>query len=49
MEKFSRVEVITGISKIMALQSALGKYKISGMTVYQVLGCHLALQFQYSV
>ena len=38
-EKFSRVEVITGISKITALQSALGKFHITGMTVYQVLGC----------
>ncbi len=37
--KFSRVEVITGISKITALQAALGKFRISGMTVYQVLGC----------
>ena len=37
--EFSRVEVITGISKISALQSALGKFHISGMTVYQVLGC----------
>ncbi len=38
-EKFSRVEVITGISKIAALRSALGKFRITGMTVYQVLGC----------
>jgi len=38
-EKFSRVEVITGISKIAALQRALGKFRITGMTVYQVLGC----------
>lgn len=37
--EFSRVEVITGISKITALQSALSKFHISGMTVYQVLGC----------
>ena len=37
--EFSRVEVITGISKITALQKALGKFRISGMTVYQVLGC----------
>ncbi|MCR5217076.1 P-II family nitrogen regulator [Treponema sp.] len=38
-KKFSRVEVITGISKITALQKALGKFHITGMTVYQVLGC----------
>ena len=37
--KFSRVEVITGISKITALQKALSRFNISGMTVYQVLGC----------
>lgn len=37
--KFSRVEVITGISKIEPLKKALGKFHISGMTVYQVLGC----------
>lgn len=37
--KFQRVEVITGISKITALQKALGKFHITGMTVYQVLGC----------
>ncbi len=37
--EFSRVEVITGISKITSLQKALGKFRISGMTVYQVLGC----------
>ncbi|MBR1913016.1 MAG: P-II family nitrogen regulator [Treponema sp.] len=37
--EFSRVEVITGISKIAALQKALGRFRISGMTVYQVLGC----------
>ena len=37
--KFQRVEVITGISKIAALQKALGKFHITGMTVFQVLGC----------
>lgn len=37
--KFSRVEIITGISKIEPLRKALGKFHISGMTVYQVLGC----------
>ncbi|MCM1506322.1 MAG: P-II family nitrogen regulator [Ruminococcus flavefaciens] len=35
----SRVEIITGISKIEPLKKALGKFHISGMTVYQVLGC----------
>ena len=37
--KFQRVEVITGISKIKSLQKALSKFRITGMTVYQVLGC----------
>ena len=35
----SRVEIITGISKIEPLKKAFGKFHISGMTVYQVLGC----------
>ena len=37
--KLSRVEIITGISKIEPLKKALGKFHITGMTVYQVLGC----------
>lgn len=37
--KLSRVEIITGISKIEPLRKALSKFHISGMTVYQVLGC----------
>ena len=32
-------EIITGISKIEPLKKALGKFHITGMTVYQVLGC----------
>ena len=36
--KLSRVEIITGISKIEPLKKALGKFHITGMTVYQVLG-----------
>lgn len=35
----SRVEIITGISKIEPLKKAFGRFHISGMTVYQVLGC----------
>ncbi len=35
----SRVEIITSIPKIEPLKKALGRFKISGMTVYQVLGC----------
>ena len=37
--KLSRVEIITGISKSEPLKKALGKFHITGMTVYQVLGC----------
>ena len=37
--KLSRVEIITSISKIEPLRKALSKFHISGMTVYQVLGC----------
>lgn len=37
--KLSRVEIITGISKIEPLRKAFKKFHISGMTVYQVLGC----------
>lgn len=37
--KLSRVEIITNISKIEPLRKALSKFHISGMTVYQVLGC----------
>lgn len=35
----SRVEIITSISKIEPLKKAFSKFHISGMTVYQVLGC----------
>ncbi len=37
--KLSRVEIITGISKIEPLKKALAKFHITGMTVYQVIGC----------
>lgn len=37
--KLSRVEIITGISKIEPFKKALSRFNISGMTVYQVLGC----------
>ncbi len=33
--KLSRVEIITGISKIEPLKKALGKFHITGMTVYR--------------
>jgi nitrogen regulatory protein P-II 1 len=37
--KFSRVEIIMDNAKLEALLSAVGQYGISGITVYQVLGC----------
>ncbi len=37
--KLSRVEIITSISKIEPLRKAFKRFHISGMTVYQVLGC----------
>lgn len=37
--ELARVEIITGISKIEPLKKALSRFNISGMTVYQVLGC----------
>lgn len=50
--KLSRVEIITGISKIEPLKKALGKFHITGMTVYQVLGCgvqHGTQEFEVDV
>lgn len=44
--KLSRVEIITGISKVEPLKKALGKFHITGMTVYQVLGCGVQLGTQ---
>jgi len=37
--ELSRVEIITNNSKIESLRNALGRFGISGMTVFQVLGC----------
>jgi len=37
--ELSRVEIITSNSKIEALKNAMGKYGITGMTIFQVLGC----------
>lgn len=37
--ELSRVEIVTNMSKVEALKNALGKFGITGMTVYQVLGC----------
>ena len=37
--EFSRVEVITSMSKLSSLKQALSKIGVSGMTVAQVIGC----------
>ena len=38
-ERLSRIEIISSMSKVSALTSALSKAGIRGMTVMQVLGC----------
>ena len=38
-ESLSRIEIITGMSKLRNLKSALSKAGVRGMTVMQVLGC----------
>ncbi|MGI6109038.1 MAG: P-II family nitrogen regulator [Bacilli bacterium] len=39
MESLSRVEIIMNVSKTNQLRKALGKFGISGMTVFKVSGC----------
>lgn len=39
MEELSRIEIITGMSRLRNLKSALSKAGVRGMTVMQVLGC----------
>lgn len=36
---FSKIEVITSMSKLTNLKTALSKLGVSGMTVFQVIGC----------
>lgn len=36
---FSKIEVVTSMSKLSSLTSALSKLGVSGMTVAQVIGC----------
>ncbi len=36
---YSKIEVITSMSKLVDLQSTLGKVGVTGITVSQVLGC----------
>lgn len=37
--ELSKIEIITGMSKLSGLKSALSKAGVGGMTVMQVLGC----------
>lgn len=39
MEKFIRVEVVTGATKLSGFKHAMSKIGVSGMTVTQVMGC----------
>jgi nitrogen regulatory protein PII len=42
----SRVEIITSMAKVTALQEAFGQFGITGMTVMQVMGCGVQLGTQ---
>nr|WP_288642655.1 P-II family nitrogen regulator [uncultured Anaerobutyricum sp.] len=37
--EFSKIEVITSMNKLSNLKSALSKMGVSGITVFQVIGC----------
>ncbi len=37
--EFSKIEVITSMNKLSNLKSALSKIGVSGITVFQVIGC----------
>ena len=37
--KLSKIEIITGMSKLTGLKSVLSRAGVRGMTVVQVLGC----------
>lgn len=39
MKKLSKIEIITGMSKMINLKKALSKVGVRGITVMQVLGC----------
>ena len=45
-EKLSRVEIITNMAKVEVLRSELGKYGITGMTVFEAKGCGVQLGTQ---
>ncbi|MDI3537602.1 MAG: P-II family nitrogen regulator [Eubacteriaceae bacterium] len=44
--ELSRVEIITSMAKVTALQEAFGQFGITGMTVMQVMGCGVQLGTQ---
>ncbi|HCA29028.1 MAG TPA: hypothetical protein DEP23_05415 [Ruminococcaceae bacterium] len=41
--KLSRVEIITSTSKIEKLKNSIARFGISGMTVFQAMGCGVQL------
>ncbi len=44
--ELSKVEIITSMAKVSALQEAFGRFGITGMTVTQVMGCGVQLGTQ---
>ncbi len=44
--ELSKVEIITSMAKVTALQEAFGQFGITGMTVMQVMGCGVQLGTQ---
>ena len=46
LDKLVKVEIITSMAKIEALRLQLGKFGVSGMTVYEAKGCGVQLGTQ---
>lgn len=46
MVKLSKIEIITSMAKVAALQESFGQFGITGMTVTQVMGCGVQLGTQ---
>lgn len=44
--ELSKVEIITSMAKVAALQESFGQFGITGMTVTQVMGCGVQLGTQ---
>lgn len=36
---FTRIEIVTNLVKVKGVQDALGKLHVTGMTVFEALGC----------